>query len=523
MDPDKYQQAWQDQSSQTRVKIYEDFLLNEVQHELRNRQVTPFRTNCILIVTELLVVVSWRLLVVGPKAEALPLHQDLCVWIIGCMILCHLVALSGSRAPKPNVPESLFDCLKFSLNEMERDIDCLRNVWKGFLVLSILLLAMAFQLGGVAGRGLGVFSVLFASVYFLVELFVSYYSEPRRQKLLTLLTSLRDETNSEPVPHSTSGTTDVHPETAQPRKSKKPIEIALVVLVLVANIGSLFIFRDRFSRNLHKLHFSDFAAAAKSGLEAYQQSDFDLAIAAWDEAIRLDPSNSEVHRWRGDALLNKYDFDNALSEYDEAIRLDSENGMAYLGRGVVWTEKGGPDKAIAAFEEALRLDSDIASMPFYKRYRKAAESLDPKRNRQAAESLNPSPQGLTFEEEAKRGLDAFERRDFDQAIAAFDNLIRLDPNHSEAHRWRGDASLNKHQYDKALSEYDEAIRLDPENGMAYFGRGAIWTQKYESEKALAAFDEALRLNPAIANMPVYKRFKGVAESLRPSTPISPKK
>ena len=71
--------------------------------------------------------------------------------------------------------------------------------------------------------------------------------------------------------------------------------------------------------------------------------------------------------------MNKREFDRALSEYDEAIRLDPRNGMAYSGRGCASTEKGEFDRAIASFDEAIRLDPKIASMPFYKRYRAAAE------------------------------------------------------------------------------------------------------------------------------------------------------
>ena len=198
--------------------------------------------------------------------------------------------------------------------------------------------------------------------------------------------------------------------------------------------------------------------------------------------------------------MNKHEFDKALSEYDEAIRLDPKNGMAYCGRGAASTEKGEFDQAIASFDEAIRLDPQIANMPFYKRYRTAAESL------------RPNPRNPKFAEEAQRGLDAFQRADYDQAIVAFDELIRLDPNHSEAHRWRGDASLNKHEFDKALSEYDEAIRLDPKNGMAYSGRGAASTEKGEFDKAIASFDEAIRLDPEIANLPFYKRYRTVAEA-----------
>ena len=197
--------------------------------------------------------------------------------------------------------------------------------------------------------------------------------------------------------------------------------------------------------------------------------------------------------------MNKHELDKALSEYDEAIRLDPKNGMAYCGRGAASTGKGEFDKAIASFDEAIRLDPKIANLPFYKRYRAVAESL------------RPNPQNSKFAEEAQRGLDAFERADYDQAIVALDEAIRLDPNHSEAHRWRGDASLNKHELDKALSEYDEAIRLDPKNGMAYCCRGAAWTEKGEFDKAIASFDEAIRLDPEIANLSFYKRYRTAAE------------
>ena len=197
--------------------------------------------------------------------------------------------------------------------------------------------------------------------------------------------------------------------------------------------------------------------------------------------------------------MNKHELDKALSEYDEAIRLDPKNGMAYCGRGAASTGKGEFDKAIASFDEAIRLDPEIADMPFYQRFRTAAESL------------RPYPRNSKFAEEAKRGSDAFERGDFDQAIVAWDEAIRIDPNHSEVHRWRGDASLNKHELDKALSEYDEAIRLDPKNGMAYCCRGAALTAKGEYDKAIASFDEAIRLDPKIANLSFYKRYRTVAE------------
>ncbi len=541
MDPDNYQQAWQAQASQTRVKIYADLLLKEVQSDQRNYEAEIFRGKC---------------LAVGMVLLSLPLWLYVCaVWYMAVPVIVWVTVMEivfirecrnrfSHHSQKANEPgEPLLHCVKESLNQVEREIREARHVFWWVVVpasLSFLALMVAFGLRSPAGvlsfalvdvRGIvvdlgGVFVVLPALMYFINHLGVRVRLE-RREKLLTLLTSLRDETNSEvgrlPFPAATgTGSVITNPapvavprskfpksQGTQPMNKKRLIEITLVVLFLAANIGILYLFRGRFSGNLTSPQNLTFADATKRGLDAFESGNFDQAIVAWDEAIRLDPKNSEIHRWRGDASLNKHEYDKALPEYDEAIRLDPYNGMAYSSRGAAWALKGESDKAIASFDEAIRIDPKIADRSFYKRYRLVAESL------------RQNPQNPKFAAAAERGSNAFRRRNFDEAIAAWDEAIRLDPNHSEIHRWRGDASLNKHDYDKALSEYDEAIRLDPKNGMAYCCRGAAWTEKGESGKAIAAFDEAIRIDPEIVNQSFYKRYRAAAKSL-PSNSQSPK-
>ncbi len=155
---------------------------------------------------------------------------------------------------------------------------------------------------------------------------------------------------------------------------KTPIAITLVVLFLAAKLGILYKFSGRFSGNSPNEPNSKFADLARRGSDAFERGDYDQAIIAWDEAIRINPNDSEVHRCRGDASLNKHELDKALSEYDEAIRLDPKNGMAYCCRGAASTAKGDFDIAIASFDAAIRLDPEIASLSFYKRDKTAAES-----------------------------------------------------------------------------------------------------------------------------------------------------
>ncbi len=283
---------------------------------------------------------------------------------------------------------------------------------------------------------------------------------------------------------------------------KTPIATMLGVLLVAAILGIIYKFGDRFAGVSPSAPNSTFVQAARRGLGAFKSADYNQAIVAFDELIRLDPNHSEAHRWRGDASLNQLEYDRALSEYAEAIRLDPNNGMAHCGRGAASTVKGEAGQALASFDAAIRLDPRIAGLTFYKRFRAVADALPRKAPNQ------------TFAEVAARGLEAFDRAEYDQAIVAFDELIRLDPNHSEAHRWRGDGLLNKREVDEALSEYDEAIRLDPKNGMAHWGRGAASTEKGEFDRAIASLDAAIRLDPQIAGMPFYKRYRTVAETSR---------
>ena len=76
-------------------------------------------------------------------------------------------------------------------------------------------------------------------------------------------------------------------------------------------------------------------------------------------AIEIDPDLADAHMWLGSGLLALGQVDAAIAAVNEAIRLEPENGQAYqsLGRAL-WVGKGDFAAAIPAFRKAIELNPE---------------------------------------------------------------------------------------------------------------------------------------------------------------------
>jgi tetratricopeptide (TPR) repeat protein len=90
------------------------------------------------------------------------------------------------------------------------------------------------------------------------------------------------------------------------------------------------------------------------------QGDHDLAIADFNEFLRLNPTGSSGFYARGNSYREKGDLDRAIADYSEAIRLDPRFSFAYHDRGVARRMKGDREQAISDFRQAVRLSPATA-------------------------------------------------------------------------------------------------------------------------------------------------------------------
>jgi tetratricopeptide (TPR) repeat protein len=97
-----------------------------------------------------------------------------------------------------------------------------------------------------------------------------------------------------------------------------------------------------------------------------------------------------------------------------------------------------------------------------------------------------------------RGFSAYQDRNWQVAIEAFSEAIRLDPSDMRAYRQRGAAYLHQGEHDRAIADFNEALRLAPDDAGAVYNRGLANAKKQDYDSALTDLGEAIRLNPAFA-------------------------
>jgi tetratricopeptide (TPR) repeat protein len=86
-----------------------------------------------------------------------------------------------------------------------------------------------------------------------------------------------------------------------------------------------------------------------------------------------------------------------------------------------------------------------------------------------------------------------------QAIATYQRVLQLDPEHAAAHINLGTLHYNRQEYALAEEHYRHAIEIDPRYALACFDLGNVLDETGRVTEAIAAYQSALQLAPTYAD------------------------
>jgi TolB-like protein/tetratricopeptide (TPR) repeat protein len=188
----------------------------------------------------------------------------------------------------------------------------------------------------------------------------------------------------------------------------------------------------------------------------------------------------------------------AIAAYTEAIRLDPHYALAFAGRSIALSSVAGEaetpaavregyDKAQADARQALILAPDLAQAHLASALVSEVGTLDFTQASEAYEralALAPgNAQVLRF----SGGFAAYMGH-FDAALAATRRAVVLDPLARQSHSVLGQALYLARRYEEAVAAFAEVISLDPDfkaaygdRGLAYYGLGNLQSARASCE------------------------------------------
>lgn len=249
------------------------------------------------------------------------------------------------------------------------------------------------------------------------------------------------------------------------------------------------------------------------------------ALDVLTEQIRSNPS-AAAYTVRGYVWLEKTQYEIAIADFTEALRLDSKNAKAYEGRANARLAR--LRAATAVLEDRFRarlifLDDNHPDVVSLKKYAQSegGQILDDYQRALAIEPSNPaafvrSGTAWLFKEELGRALGCldeairldpksstaylvrsrvwYEKDNQNKALADLDTALKLDPRNIEALQSRVNADEYTGQNDRLIADATKLLELTPEDADVYVVRGNAWEEKKEFAKARADFEAALRVN-----------------------------
>ena len=97
------------------------------------------------------------------------------------------------------------------------------------------------------------------------------------------------------------------------------------------------------------------------------------------------------------------------------------------------------------------------------------------------------------EEHFSAGEQLQDQEHWEEAIAEYDEAIRLNPQNADAYSNRGFAYFKLDQFEQAIQDYGEAIRLDPRNPMLYATRAVTYRFIDKNDEAIADLEKVISL------------------------------
>ncbi|HAX80870.1 MAG TPA: hypothetical protein DCY88_34795, partial [Cyanobacteria bacterium UBA11372] len=195
------------------------------------------------------------------------------------------------------------------------------------------------------------------------------------------------------------------------------------------------------------------------GLIAYQQEQYETAIAQINRAIALNPNAPAFHNNLGSVYQKQQKLTQAIASHQKAIQLQPDYAEAHYNLGVAYQGQNNLAAAIACYQKASQLQPNYAQA-----YYNLGNAYEAQGDRQQA--LNSYQKAIQFQADYTEAYFCVANILMNQgyctlAIDYFSQVLALDPNHASAYNNIASTLKDQGKIAEAIAYFRQAIAADP--------------------------------------------------------------
>lgn len=226
----------------------------------------------------------------------------------------------------------------------------------------------------------------------------------------------------------------------------------------------------------------------KEGQASVQDRQYAGALAAYEQALLLDPHYALAAFYKGHVLYHLQQYTAALRAYEQAARCAPGAMAPVCQRGHTLRHLRRYPEALDAYEQALQAGSaEIRAVACNGRGRVLSDL------KRYTEALVAYEQAMALDARSAeplvgRGIVFHERKQYTEALKSYERASLLDPRYPAPYFYKGNVLFDLERYREALDAYERALTLDAYYAAAYHGQGRV----YEKLGLVEEAQEALR-------------------------------
>lgn len=251
-------------------------------------------------------------------------------------------------------------------------------------------------------------------------------------------------------------------------------------------------------------------ACFAQGLEWHRQGALEQALAAYEQALSLQPGHPGALSHLGILAWQNGDLEAAERFLYASLDADGSAPSPWNTLGNVMKARGRTEAALACYQQALAIAPDYADAHFNAgNLLQLLGRLEPALA-SYARALEAQPDDVQSRNNRAAVLQQLGR--WDEALDNLDAALALAPGYAEAHNNRGNVLARLRRHAEALASFERALACRSHYADAYVNRAKLLKDTGRLDAAQADLEQAIALDPGLAgahwNLAILQLLRG---------------